>query len=525
MNETQFNALPLAQRKAIQQQLKDQGFYVGGIDGQFGAGTETAFKLRDEAKATAARQEREGNIAEIQASADAEKAKAEADRIRAEAEAERIRSAQRQQYNEQANSAEGVATKIAANTVAPLTGVAAGRAMGLGINQLADRSQGSRNQALQGAAQDRMEGRTTREGARVGTERSGAMPSRNSALRVGGRMLPHAITGAGMMGKGAAMLSDDSGEAFYADQANRAAGLGMIGAGTGLLERGAAYAVNPGVSPDARSIAIMESNQLRRSSPAAQAQASKLAQAMGGGTVDPPKAPRATSASPGSLAALRQQARELNVPGRSQMNKAQLADALAEKLRAEGSKRTVGKRAPKLPKGGLLWPLGAAALAYEMTPERASASQGGEAQVDQGEALTNAGIAGGITASGIKLADALSRVAPTTMRALGGSAPGMLPEMISSMTDYPQEDLNRGRNWMARNLPEALQVGAVSEAREMATVPEKNPARVYGNAYRPGGGKAPQVNFPPKLMSRLERMRSQGANDDQIASWLNRALP
>lgn len=188
--------------------------------------------------------------------------------------------------------------------------------------------------------------------------------------------------------------------------------------------------------------------------------------------------------------------------------------------------------------GKYVWPAMAGAIAYDAVLGDAEAA--GEPEIEAGtgnraasgpslsdhlEATGAATVAGATTAGGIKLADALSRVAPTTMRALGGSAPGMLPEMISSMTDYPQEDLNRGRNWMARNLPEALQVGAVSEAREMATVPEKNPARVYGNAYRPGGGKAPQVNFPPKLMSRLERMRSQGANDDQIASWLNRALP
>lgn len=188
--------------------------------------------------------------------------------------------------------------------------------------------------------------------------------------------------------------------------------------------------------------------------------------------------------------------------------------------------------------GKYVWPAMAGAIAYDAVLGDAEAA--GEPEIEAGtgnraasgpslsdhlEATGAATVAGATTAGGIKLADALSRVAPTTMRALGGSAPGMLPEMISSMTDYPQEDLNRGRNWMARNLPEALQVGAVSEAREMATVPEKNPARVYGNAYRPGGGKTPQVNFPPKLMSRLERMRSQGANDDQIASWLNRALP
>lgn len=533
MDKQTFNQLPLTQRKAHQQRLKESGHYAGDVDGEWGPGTETAFKLRDEGKEKSARQEREGRIAETQAEAEAEKAKAEADRIRAQAEAERLRSIQSQQYAEQANSPEGVATTFAANTVAPVSGVALGRMMGLGLNALADRSQDSRNFALQGAAQDRLDGRTTREGARVGTERSGALPPSNSFQRVTGRMLPHAITGGAMIGKGGLLLADEGGESFYADQANQAAGLGMIGTGAGLLERGAAYAVNPGVSPDARSIAIMESNQLRRN-PAAQAQANRLQQAQDAPPAPQAPAPRATPA-PGSKAALQQQAKGLNVPGRSQMNKAQLAEAVAEALRQEGGKRTIGKRAKAPPKSAMLGPLAAASLAYALTPDKAQAFTGQSApQMPQGhpysgspeddfaygqgvapggvneQALTNAGLAGGVAYGAGKLMDAVPQ---SLVRALSAGMPMLAPQMGADMMDPTQGELDRGRNWAARNLPESMQFAKVAEAREMAQVPERNPERAARNG------------LPAKLVSRVQSLKKKGAPDHYIADYLNRAMP
>lgn len=185
--------------------------------------------------------------------------------------------------------------------------------------------------------------------------------------------------------------------------------------------------------------------------------------------------------------------------------------------------------------GKYVWPAMAGAIAYDaVTSDAEAAGEGGTASnVLKGTVAGTA--AGATTAGGIKLADMLGKVVPTTMRALsGGLVAGLPTEIANAFDNYSPEEATAGSNRLmnqqarfqeATGLPDWLMGSNVAEAREMATVPEKNPARVYGNAYRPGGGKAPQVNFPPKLMSRLERMRSQGANDDQIASWLNRALP
>ena len=47
-------------------------------------------------------------------------------------------------------------------------------------------------------------------------------------------------------------------------------------------------------------------------------------------------------------------------------------------------------------------------------------------------------------------------------------------EIVSAMDGTPDQ-MNMARNKAARYLPEAVQFGAVNEAREMAQVPERNP--------------------------------------------------
>lgn len=53
-----------------------------------------------------------------------------------------------------------------------------------------------------------------------------------------------------------------------------------------------------------------------------------------------------------------------------------------------------------------------------------------------------------------------------------------LPQMAVDMTDYSQDEMAQGRNFLARNLPESVQFGAVEDARQMAQVPERNPQRL-----------------------------------------------
>lgn len=489
MNETEFKKLPKAQREAIQQRLKDANLYAGNIDGNWGAGTETALKQEERARVEGEERSRKGRIEEQAAEAEAEKKKAEADRERARAEAERAATERKRQYNETAASPEGIGTQIAAGPGAFLGGYAAGRGIGSGINRLADMSQESKNRVLQGAADDRLSGLTTTGGARTGTTRSGAMPSDNPLLRVGGRMLPHAITGASMIGKGGAMLAQgNEDDPFYSQMANRGAGIGMVGTGVGVLEQGANYAVNPGVAPDARSIAIMESNQLRRNAlsgrPAANRGQIIDAEVM----PDAPAqaalpAPETSSPAPGSKAYYVQEAKRLGVKGATRKTKADLVQAVNDANAGNATKRVRGPK--KLP--SVAGPLAAAGLAYMATPEDAYASTDGASVTGNDRALTNAGAAGGLTYGTNRLLNAL----PAGTGTLAGGMLGPLMPMTFDPLEGGSEEDTRHNIMSARGDLNALlpsvgrAIGVTPQeqsAYEMAQVPTPGPARVQRQA-------------------------------------------
>jgi hypothetical protein len=91
-------------------------------------------------------------------------------------------------------------------------------------------------------------------------------------------------------------------------------------------------------------------------------------------------------------------------------------------------------------------------------------------------------------------------------------------EVIGGMTD--QFASPEARNIAARYLPEALQFGAVNEAREMATVPPRSPANA---GPRVPEAEASSGGFSPNVQGRLQRMIAGGADPQQIASFLNQA--
>ena len=556
MNEQQFNSLPLEQRKIAQKRLLELGLYNGDADGKWGAGTKAAFELeasraREESKAAEAAGERrraddlraqEIEVARIQA----QTGKATGD---AEAAAKAIETQRRQRYDADAASGLGMATQSAANLAAPAAGTALGMALGAGVNKGMDAAQESRNRVLRGAADDRMAGRTTVEGARTGARLAGAMPYSNSALRVGSRMAPHLGLGALSLAKGGQVLSesDPNGE-FYPQMADRAAGLAYIGTGAGLAKQGLRYGAAPGVAPDAQAIAVINSNQLRRNgAPGA------LAQALRGDVIDVTptditparaelEAPAKATPTPGGKTYLQQQARDLGLKGISRLGKTELADRIAEALAEHGGKRTVAKRLPKPPSG-----TGAAALAgslaYALTPDRAEAGTGAPSG-GQSEALTNAGIAGGGAYGVSRLAQALG---PAARGAIGMTGEAMAPVSADAMTDYSPDELAQGRNMLARNLPSALRGGAVEDAYQMAQMPpqgDRSDAAMLARAQAeqaaampmasasalqiPEGIPAPDPSgaspYAPAIMGRLQRMQQTGATPEQIASWMNQAV-
>jgi peptidoglycan hydrolase-like protein with peptidoglycan-binding domain len=532
--------------EALQRELKQQGFYAGDIDGQAGEKTTNAVAAREAAK-------QRGSELQIEL-LKAQGGKTTAD---AEAAASAVETARKQRYEGEASSGLGMATQSGANLAAPAAGTALGMALGRGVNAGMDKAQESRNTVLRGAADDRMAGRTTVEGAREGVRRAGAMPPSTGAGRVMSRMLPQVGLGALSLGKGAQVLSQsDPNAEFYPAMADRAAGLGYIGAGAGLAKQGMRYAAAPGVAHDAQALAIINSNQLRRT-PAQGA----LSKALTGEAIDmpadapkpaiaAPEAPAKPTAAPGTKAYMVAQAKDLGLKGTSKLSKSELATKLAEAMSEHGAKRTV-KRVPKLPSGSGAAGI-AGALAYGMTPDRADASTG-EMTGNTGQALTNAGVAGGAAYGVSKLAQALGPVARGVM---AGTGDAMAPTAIDSMTDYSPEDLQTANNWMAQNLPPQIMPRPARQVHDMAQLPARSDNAELAQAQRmqaeqmpmasaqslqiPEGIQAPREDgsdpfagsqeaaapqgFAPAIQGRLQRMISTGATPDQIANWLNGAI-
>jgi hypothetical protein len=534
--------------EAIQRELKQQGYFPYDVDGIAGEKTTNAIAARDAAQ----QRNRELEIELLKAQG----SKKTAD---ADAAATATETARKQRYDDQASSGLGMATQSAANLAAPAAGTALGMALGRGVNAGMDKAQESRNAVLRGAADDRMAGRTTVEGAREGVRRAGAMPPSTATGRVVSRMLPQVGLGALSLGKGAQVLSesDPNGE-FYPAMADRAAGLGYIGAGAGLAKQGMRYAAAPGVAPDAQALAIINSNQIRRNAPQG-----ALAQALSGETPEaapaqpkpaiaaPEASQKPTAApAPGTKAYMAAQAKDLGLKGVSKLSKSELATKLAEAMAEHGNKRTV-KRVPKLPGGSGAAGI-AAGLAYGMTPDRADAATG-EMTGNTGQALTNAGIAGGVGYGVSKLAQALGPVARTVM---SGTGEGMAPSAIDAMTSYSPEDLQTANNWMAQNLPRQIMPGPARQIHDMAQVPPRGDQAEIAQAQRmqaeqmpmasasaleiPSGIPAPREDgsdpyagaqgavapqgFPGNIQARLDRMIRLGAPPEAVANFLNQAV-
>lgn len=453
------------QVKQAQSRLKALGFYTGNVDGSLGKNPEASQTVaalqRYQAVAAQKAQETQNNLhgqelenekLRLQQSGQQTDANAQATNA-ATAETERLTKA-REERNRQAGTVEGTAAQIGATTLAPMAGTAIGMGMGKLTNMGLDLGQESRNKVLRGVAADRVSGLTTGIGAREAATRAGAMPSTNSVARVGGRMLPHIGLGAISIGKGLQILSEEDPDGpFYPEMANRAAGLGYIGVGAGLAKQGLRQAAGGGVAPDAQALAIINSNQLRRNN------------------TPEPEAP--TGPRPGTVPALRAEAKAAGIPKAYAMNKGALTQAL----------ESLNQGAKKLP--GLAVPLAVGSLAYAATPDRAEAADGSGGG-NQAEALTNAGV---VTGLGLGAGQLMRAVPPMVGKAAGGALSMLSPGMMAGVMDDehqfgPEENAraqgaqNQTLNTLARNLPDAVtsRIPGLSNAAAMAQVPERAPA-------------------------------------------------
>lgn len=211
---------------------------------------------------------------------------------------------------------------------------------------------------------------------------------------------------------------------------------------------------------------------------------------------------------PGSGSDLMEQARKYNIPGRSNMNVTQLREAVAEAVKNTPGPR--GGAATKLLKSPAFAPIVAGTLAYNMADARA-ADGSGPSTADK---LATAGTAGATAYGANRLLQAIPQSVTT---AFSAGAPMLAPQMGADMTDYTPEETAQLRNWTARNLPAVSQFvgGYPAEAYDMAQVPERNLARVYENAYQPGGrpnGYGGQPQQPDSFdadIAELQRLLSE----------------
>ena len=202
----------------------------------------------------------------------------------------------------------------------------------------------------------------------------------------------------------------------------------------------------------------------------------------------------ATGAKPGKTKAANVGAIKKNLTAQ---NMPDVAESL--NLPRTASRSTILQRLREISKTGgkYIWPLMAGVVAYDAVTGDAeagnqagadigNASDGGVTNTDRLRGAATGTAAGAAVYGGNRLLQALPQVVNT---AFSAGAPMLAPQMGADMTDYTPEETNMARNWTARNMPAVSQFvgGYPKEAYDMAQVPERNPARVYENAYQPSG--------------------------------------
>ena len=253
-------------------------------------------------------------------------------------------------------------------------------------------------------------------------------------------------------------------------------GLGGLetGVGTGLAIQQIGSMMKGVPQPSAKDVAAIDTPPTTPNAPASPQPAPAA----------PPK--------PGTKAALLAEAKARELPVNSRMKKSEIEQQLAKALKANKGKRMTGGRTLKA-----LGPIGAGLMAYDAVTSDAEAADGTltAGNMAKGAAV---GTAAGGTAYGMdRLVNALKGAAPNLTRSIGAGGVMTLPDAIGSQfDDYTQDELTSGSNKLynqqarlqdATGLPDWLMGQNVAEARNMAQVPERNPARVYENAYQPSG--------------------------------------
>lgn len=420
-------------RRAAAERRRQQEAERQRLDAQRREGELEAQRLTNQ------RLEQERLTREAETAARSQQSSAEAERIRLAGEQEDAR--RRREREDFDASVPGQAYQIAKTALPPLAGLYAGHRQAAGIE----------------ARQARM------------------APEASARMGAGGRLAPYVGRSMLMLPEGyilrehiAPKIQSETGRELV-----RGVGTGMTMAGLGVVGEGAVRALTP---PD-RGGPRVASPASPPPLPPTQAQAPATPAAAPAGPR--PHADRliAAARAAGAKGPLNKSTAatylESNV---NAGNRAAVARELGVKSGANFASRisaAVKNLSTTRGASSLLLPMAAGALAYDATSSEAEAAGGGGGGGDGNSLLA------GITAAGTAAAVpyAVSKLPEVVGRAASGVGVGMLPGTIDAMTDYSDDERAQGRNVLARYLPEWMQGGEVAKAREMATVPERNPRR------------------------------------------------
>lgn len=443
---------------AAQRYLQAKGLYSGALDGKPGEKTAAAVRAYHQALEQKAQQDAEMRQRELAVQAQ------EAQARQAEAEAQR-----------EASDPTNVATRMAVEGAPYVAGIGAGYGMSRALSGGMQKADDALGEQVSRLAKDQ----TLRPEVAQGqlNRLRGARRGRTAAQF----MIPGALVGAGAATQQyLAPQFDDP----RMQEAIKLIGTGETAAG---LTVGAKQMIDTIKRPDPIDAVDEARIRSRALGPAPEPEISPK-----------PAAPASAGPKPGTKAAMLQQAKDYGIKGRHSMNKGELAKVLAQQTKDAGSKRgALSSAIRKLPKSGVVLPLAAGSLAASMAD--AEAGQGAT-MADRG---VNAAAAGGTAAGATYGLSKLAERIPQGV--MPQAAPGFAPGMIDSMTDYSPEELNMGRNYLARNLPESLQVGAIGRAGEMAQVPEQGRAPWAARAQQSIGGS----DFD-RALAQFEAMLAEG---------------
>lgn len=501
MDESQFLALPVEQRRAMQQQLQANGLYAGPIDGKSGEGMRAALASLRVERERAAQGERE-----TQARRDA----ADLERRRIELEQSRLNQANSQQNAEVERRAQReAAVDPWSQTFMPF---ATGAAVGGGYGELTNRGltayEAGNVRALReigdeiGPTSDLTNSQINRSraaGAAAAAERFS--PNKLSS-RIGasaGRMASYFVPAGVVLNEWNNYRSRavDPNLTEAERNANQKIANGLLGVATGIGMEGGRRALLPSRAPgygeammrietardyakrmDAKDAAATSApeNKLLRVANEVTEPAAAPAKALPAPEVETSPAQTPKSPTPGSYAHMRAQARELGIKGASGMAKADLADKISQALQEHGGRRTIGKKLLDAAEsasgkvGMVAAPIVAGTIAYDAATSDAQA-----AGLSPDEAHAR-GIGTGLAAAGgtAGLVYGANKVAPYVKEAIGPASGTLIPGAglvatplaIADATDIPDDMLEKDRRMLARDLPSWMQNEAIRQAGE-----------------------------------------------------------